>query len=58
MASENAPAMPDRFQQAPAKKAVTFPIQKSVRQRNKAHLAFVASQPCLVCQRTPATPII
>jgi hypothetical protein len=21
--------------------------------RNKAHLAFVAAQPCLVCQRTP-----
>src|SRR3954447_7744965 len=30
-----------------------FPIQKSVRKRNKAHLAFVAAQPCLVCQRTP-----
>jgi hypothetical protein len=32
---------------------VSFPIQKSIRKRNKAHLAFVASQPCLVCQRTP-----
>jgi hypothetical protein len=30
-----------------------FPIQKSIRKRNKAHLAFVASQPCLVCRRTP-----
>ena len=30
-----------------------FPIQKSIRKRNKAHLAFVAGQPCLVCQRTP-----
>jgi hypothetical protein len=29
------------------------PIRKSMRQRNKAHLAFVAAQPCLVCQRSP-----
>jgi hypothetical protein len=32
---------------------VSFPIQKSIRKRNKAHLAFVASQPCLVCRRAP-----
>jgi hypothetical protein len=32
---------------------VSFPIQKSIRKRNKAHLRFVASQPCLVCQRAP-----
>jgi hypothetical protein len=29
------------------------PIRKSMRRRNKAHLAFVAAQPCLVCQRSP-----
>jgi ERF superfamily len=29
------------------------PIRKEVRQRNKAHLAFVGAQPCLVCQRFP-----
>ena len=29
------------------------PIRKTVRQRNKRHLRFVASQPCLVCQRKP-----
>ena len=29
------------------------PLQKSTRARNKAHLRFVAAQPCLVCQRTP-----
>jgi hypothetical protein len=29
------------------------PLRKTVRKRNKAHLAFVAGQPCLVCQRTP-----
>jgi hypothetical protein len=29
------------------------PIPKPIRRRNKSHLAFVASQPCLVCQRCP-----
>ena len=29
------------------------PLPKSTRARNKAHLRFVAAQPCLVCQRTP-----
>jgi hypothetical protein len=29
------------------------PLTKSSRKRNKAHLVFVASQPCLICQRTP-----
>jgi hypothetical protein len=29
------------------------PLRKSLRRRNKAHLAFVAAQPCLVCQRSP-----
>jgi hypothetical protein len=32
------------------------PLRKTVRKRNKAHLAFVAAQPCLVCQRTPCDP--
>jgi hypothetical protein len=31
-----------------------MPLRKPVRQRNKAHLIFVASQPCLVCQRLPS----
>jgi hypothetical protein len=30
-----------------------LPRGKSVRHRNKAHLVFVATQPCLICQRTP-----
>jgi hypothetical protein len=29
------------------------PLTKSVRKRSKAHLAFVGSQPCLICQRSP-----
>lgn len=32
---------------------VTF-IAKPVRERNREHLKFVASQPCLVCSRTPS----
>ena len=30
------------------------PRRKEVRRRNKAHLKFVAAQPCLVCQRSPS----
>jgi hypothetical protein len=29
------------------------PLTKLSRKRNKAHLIFVASQPCLICQRSP-----
>jgi ERF superfamily protein len=29
------------------------PIRKTVRRRSKAHRAFVAAQPCLICQRSP-----
>jgi ERF superfamily protein len=29
------------------------PVRKTIRQRSKAHRAFVSSQPCLVCQRSP-----
>jgi hypothetical protein len=30
-----------------------MPLTKLSRKRNKAHLIFVASQPCLICQRSP-----
>jgi hypothetical protein len=30
-----------------------LPLAKPLRRRNKAHLAFVASQPCLICKVTP-----
>jgi hypothetical protein len=33
--------------------AMVMPLRKPIRRRNKAHLAFVAAQPCLVCQRSP-----
>jgi hypothetical protein len=29
------------------------PLSKAVRRRSKAHLAFVAAQPCLVCRASP-----
>ena len=32
---------------------VQSPLCKPVRQRNKAHLAFVSAQACLVCRRSP-----
>lgn len=39
-------------QASPSSPSVT-PRTKTVRQRSKAHLAFVAAQPCLICRRTP-----
>jgi hypothetical protein len=39
-------------QQLPSTATVS-PLRKPVRRRNKAHLAFVTAQPCLVCQRSP-----
>jgi hypothetical protein len=33
--------------------ATVSPLRKPLRRRHKAHLAFVAAQPCLVCQRSP-----
>jgi hypothetical protein len=37
---------------SPDTRSVT-PLKKPVRRRNKAHLAFVAELPCLVCNRSP-----
>jgi ERF superfamily len=39
--------------QLPLRHKVVTPVPKSSRARNKAHLRFVAAQPCLICQRTP-----
>ena len=35
------------------KTKVAFPLIKTERKRNKAHLRFVAARPCLVCKRRP-----
>jgi hypothetical protein len=40
-------------QVAPAVETTVLPRPKEVRRRNKAHRAFVAAHPCLVCQRSP-----
>jgi hypothetical protein len=42
-----------RDQQA-NKPKLPFPLTKTARKRNKAHLAFVAAQPCIVCRRSPS----
>jgi hypothetical protein len=39
--------------QQPSAAETVSPIRKEVRRRNKAHLAFVGAQPCIVCQRSP-----
>jgi hypothetical protein len=45
----------DREPEGPEPKAQTAaPISKPVRERDRDHLRFVASQPCLVCGRTPS----
>jgi hypothetical protein len=43
----------DDSQQAPT---MVSPRSKTIRRRSKAHLAFVAAQPCLICQRSPGDP--
>jgi hypothetical protein len=40
------------YDQTPASDEVV-PIGKAVHHRNKAHLRFVAAQPCLICRRSP-----
>ena len=37
----------------PPEAQLVQPIPKAVRKRDKAHLAFVAAQPCLICKRSP-----
>jgi hypothetical protein len=37
----------------PPQPALLAPLTKAVRRRSKAHLAFVAAQPCLVYQASP-----
>ena len=46
---------PGRERAEPAPAEVTV-ISKPVRERDRNHLRFVASQPCLVCGRSPSDP--
>ena len=43
----------DHAQRDPAASTQVTPRTKPIRRRNKAHLALVASQPCLLCQKGP-----
>jgi hypothetical protein len=49
--SEDAPV--SGREQQPSTAVMVSPRRKEVRHRNKAHLAFVGAQPCLVCRRSP-----
>jgi hypothetical protein len=40
-------------EQQPPTTVIVAPIRKEVRRRNKAQLAFVGAQPCIVCRRSP-----
>jgi hypothetical protein len=60
---ESGPLPPSKKQKAGRKPLQTDPgdqavsvISKPVRERDRDHLKFVASQPCLVCGRTPSDP--
>jgi hypothetical protein len=46
-------AKQDEREQSSAPAATVAPFAKSVRKRSKAHLAFVASQRCVICKASP-----
>jgi ERF superfamily len=45
---------PDNSDAGPNEPAL--PFGKAVRKRSKAHLSFVATQPCLICKASPCDP--
>ena len=47
------PARPAMKAAAPPDAQTVTPMTRPVRHRNKAHLAYVAEQPCLICKRSP-----
>jgi hypothetical protein len=51
--SQTTDIMPGAHSVEPVASRTVSPLTKPSRKRNKAHLVFVASQPCLICQRTP-----
>jgi hypothetical protein len=48
------PAMAAPIAPSEIPETMVTPLRKSILHRNKAHLAFVGSQPCLVCERSPS----
>jgi hypothetical protein len=47
------PAMAATVSQGKTPERMVTPLPKLIRHRNKTHLAFVGSQACLVCERSP-----
>jgi hypothetical protein len=47
------PAQPPSGDDAPTANRFHMPLTKPTRIRSKRHLAFVASQPCLICKTNP-----
>jgi hypothetical protein len=47
------PATAATVSQGETPEILVTPLRKSIRHRNKAHLAYVGAQPCLVCERSP-----
>jgi hypothetical protein len=50
---KDTPLLLDAAPTPPSGRQTVRPLTKPLRQRSKAHLAFVAAQPCLICQRIP-----
>lgn len=51
--SNDNPRLVDAASMPASGRQTVRPLTKPLRRRSKAHLAFVAAQPCLICQRTP-----
>lgn len=51
--SNDTPRLLDAASTPASGRQTVHPLTKPLRRRSKAHLAFVAAQPCLICQRTP-----
>jgi ERF superfamily len=51
--ADNRPAVKTDYSDLDRKTDSPIILQKEVRRRSKAHLAYVRAQPCLVCQRQP-----
>jgi hypothetical protein len=54
----SAPSSPEVQPDLPSSGSATqvTPLTRPIRWRSKAHLSFVASQPCLVCKNSPCDP--
>jgi hypothetical protein len=53
ISSEDGATVINGDDQQPSTVEMVSPLRKTVRRRSNAHRAFVAAQPCLICQRSP-----